>query len=103
MPVYILKDRVCFPPTAFIMHNFASWLNSKLSLTISAIVIMGPTFYGAGMVQLGKLPTFSKGGAVNSPTLGIIRESRRGAIMLLENNIGQITIYANDITSRMEM
>lgn len=53
------------------------------------------------MVQLGKLPKFSKGGVVNPTTLGIIGESRRGSIVLLENNIGQITILANDITSRM--
>lgn len=84
-----------------IWNNFASWLNSKLSFTIPPISIMGQTLYGGGTVQLGKLPTFAKGGVVNSPTLGIFGESGREAIMPLENNTGWITTLANDITSRM--
>lgn len=52
-------------------------------------------------VNIPKIPYLAKGGIVNVPTLAMVGENGREAVMPLENNTGWITNLADKISSRM--
>lgn len=82
-----------------IWNSFASWLNSKLSFDIPAINIMGETVFGGAHINLGRLPTFAKGGIVDGATLAVVGEAGKEAIMPLERNTGWIKSLSRNISS----
>lgn len=45
-----------------IWNKFATWLNSKMKITIPAINIAGQSVFAGATLDLGKIPTFSVGG-----------------------------------------
>ena len=82
-----------------IWNSFANWLNSKLSFDIPAINIMGETVFGGAHINLGRLPTFAKGGIVDGATLAVVGEAGKEAIMPLERNTGWIKSLSRNISS----
>lgn len=70
-------------------NNFASWMNSKSTITI-----------GGTKTQLLNIPQFATGGIIDTPTLAMVGEAGKEAVMPLENNTGWITKLADEISRR---
>ncbi|MGG7215246.1 phage tail protein [Clostridium nigeriense] len=56
---------------------------------------------GVNISTVPKIPKLAKGGIVDSPTLSLIGEQGREAVMPLENNTGWITDLAEKVATRM--
>lgn len=56
---------------------------------------------GVNIPTIGKIPKLAKGGIVDAPTLSLIGEQGREAVMPLENNTGWITDLASKVADRM--
>lgn len=50
---------------------------------------------------IGKIPKLAKGGIIDSPTLAMVGEAGKEAVMPLENNTGWITDLASKVADRM--
>ena len=88
--------------------SIAKWpLNMIIDLVNSAISGINTMIRtvnkvpGVSMPTIGKIPKLAKGGIVDSPTLSIIGEQGREAVMPLENNTGWITDLAGKVADRM--
>lgn len=88
--------------------NIAKWpLNKIIDLVnaaISGINTMIKTINkvpGVNIPTIGKIPKLAKGGIVDAPTLSLIGEQGREAVMPLENNTGWITDLASKVADRM--
>lgn len=88
--------------------NIAKWpLNKIIDLVnaaISGINTMIKTINkvpGVSIPTIGKIPKLAKGGIVDAPTLSLIGEQGREAVMPLENNTGWITDLASKVADRM--
>lgn len=88
--------------------NIAKWpLNKIIDLVnaaISGINTMIKTINkvpGISIPTIGKIPKLAKGGIVDAPTLSLIGEQGREAVMPLENNTGWITDLASKVADRM--
>lgn len=84
-----------------IWNSFARWLNDKLSFDIEPITIMGKQIFGGAHINLGKLPTFGKGGIVDKATLAIIGESGKEAVVPLEKNTKWINGVAKALSNEL--
>lgn len=56
---------------------------------------------GVNMPTIGKIPKLAKGGIIDSPTIAMVGEAGREAVMPLENNTGWITDLAAKVADRM--
>lgn len=56
---------------------------------------------GVNISTVPKIPKLAKGGIIDSPTLSLIGEQGREAVMPLENNTGWITDLAEKVATRM--
>lgn len=56
---------------------------------------------GVNMPTIGKIPKLAKGGVIDSPTIAMVGEAGREAVMPLENNTGWITDLASKVADRM--
>lgn len=70
-------------------NNFASWMNNKSKITI-----------GGTTTQLLNIPQFAVGGIIDTPTLAMVGEAGKEAVMPLENNTGWITKLADEVSRR---
>ena len=58
-----------------------------------------PGLGGKG-INIPEIPMLAKGGIVDSPTIAMVGEAGREAVMPLENNTGWITDLANKVAER---
>lgn len=72
-----------------VWNGFAGWINDKSKVTIA-----GTT------TQLVNIPQFATGGIVDTPTLAMVGEAGKEAVMPLENNTGWISKLADEIARR---
>lgn len=56
---------------------------------------------GVSIPTIGKIPKLAKGGIIDSPTIAMVGEAGREAVMPLENNTGWITDLASKVADRM--
>lgn len=70
---------------------------NKISVDIpSWVPVFGGSHFG---LSLPKIPFLAKGGIIDSPTLAMVGEAGKEAVMPLENNTGWIAELANQIAS----
>lgn len=71
------------------VNKLISWINSKLHFSYSGLNILGkqviPSF-NVRLANLNSIPQLAKGGVVDSPTLAMIGEKGKEAVVPLENN-----------------
>ena len=60
-----------------------------------------PDFLGGFSVNLPYVPYLAKGGIVDSPTLAMVGEAGKEAVMPLENNTGWMNVLANKLSALM--
>lgn len=84
---------------------FRSAINGVISLINSFIgglnQIKLPDFLGGFSVSLPYIPYLAKGGIVDSPTLAMVGEAGKEAVMPLENNTGWMNILAHKLSELM--
>ena len=77
-----------------------------LNTLIKAINLVGDGlgFISGGALhfEIGKIPYLAKGGVVDRPTLAMIGEAGKEAVMPLENNTGWINELADKLASKMQ-
>lgn len=56
---------------------------------------------GVSIPTIGKIPKLAKGGIVDAPTIAMVGEAGKEAVMPLENNTGWITDLANKVAERL--
>lgn len=88
--------------------NIAKWpLNKIIDLVnaaISGINTMIKTINkvpGVSIPTIGKIPKLAKGGIVDAPTIAMVGEAGKEAVMPLENNTGWISDLAAKVADRM--
>lgn len=87
-----------------LFNKFIGWVNSKLRFSWEGLKIAGKTIFDGGSVQLAKIPTIpalAKGGIVDNPTLAMIGEQGKEAVVPLENTSFVTTLasaIANEIS-----
>lgn len=77
-------------------------LNSALKFSWEPIKVMGKTIAPAGSVTLAKIPTIPKladGGVVTGPTLSLVGEAGREAVLPLERNTGWMDELAGKLAA----
>lgn len=83
-------------------NKFIGWINNRMKFSWDGLKIAGKTIFEGGSVQLAKLPTIpqlAKGGIVDSPTLAMIGEAGKEAVMPLENNTGWMDTLAQKVAA----
>lgn len=97
-----LKGLIKWPLNAIIdMINFVIRGLNKISIKIPDWV---PPELGGGKsfgVNIPRIPKLAKGGIIDSPTIAMVGEAGREAVMPLENNTGWITDLASKVADRM--
>ncbi|MDU2491700.1 MAG: hypothetical protein E7D27_14125 [Clostridium celatum] len=58
---------------------------------------------GVNMPTIGKIPKLAKGGIIDSPTIAMVGEAGKEAVMPLENNTGWITDLASKVAERLPL
>lgn len=84
-------------------NKFINWVNSKLKFSWDGLKIAGNTIFEGGTVQLAKIPAIpqlARGGIVDSPTLAMIGEAGKEAVVPLENT-GFVTTLASAIANEI--
>lgn len=56
---------------------------------------------GVSIPTIGRIPKLAKGGIIDSPTIAMVGEAGKEAVMPLENNTGWITDLASKVADRM--
>lgn len=56
---------------------------------------------GVSIPTIGRIPKLAKGGIIDSPTIAMVGEAGKEAVMPLENNTGWITDLAGKVADRM--
>jgi len=85
-------------------NKFAGWINDRMKFSWDGLKIAGKTIFEGGSVQLAKIPTIpklAKGAIVDSPTLAMIGEKGKEAVVPLENTSFVTTLasaIANEIS-----
>lgn len=83
-------------------NRFIGWINDRMKFSWDGLKIAGKTIFEGGSVQLAKVPTIpqlAKGGIVDSPTLAMIGEAGKEAVMPLENNTGWMDTLAQKVAA----
>jgi phage-related protein len=83
-------------------NKFIGWVNSKMKFSWDGLKVAGKTIFEGGSVQLAKIPTIpklAKGAIVDSPTLAMIGEKGKEAVVPLENNTGWMDILAQKVAA----
>ena len=83
-------------------NKFIGWINDRMKFSWDGLKIAGKTIFEGGSVQLAKVPTIpqlARGGIVDSPTLAMIGEAGKEAVMPLENNTGWMDTLAQKVAS----
>lgn len=74
---------------------------NKLSWTVPDWVpIIGGNTWGFDIPQLGKVPYLAKGGIIDSPTLAMVGEAGKEAVVPLENNTQGLDLLADKLLER---
>lgn len=60
-----------------------------------------PDFLGGFSISLPYIPYLAKGGIVDSPTLAMVGEAGKEAVMPLENNTGWMNVLAHKLSELM--
>ena len=87
-----------------LFNKFIGWVNSKLKFSWDGLKIAGKTIFEGGTVQLAKIPSIpqlARGGIVDSPTLAMIGEAGKEAVVPLENT-GFVTTIASAIANEIK-
>lgn len=90
-----------------LFNKFINHVNNKLKFSWDGLKIAGKTIFEAGSVQLAKIPTIpqlARGGIVDSPTLAMIGEAGKEAVVPLENTSFVTTLasaIANEISKKL--
>jgi len=83
--------------------KFAGWVNDTMKFSWDGLKIAGKTIFEGGSVQLAKIPIIpqplGKGGIVDSPTLAMIGEAGKEAVVPLENNTGWMDTLAQKVAA----
>lgn len=75
---------------------------NKLSWTVPDWVpIIGGNTWGFDIPQLGKVPYLAKGGIIDSPTLAMVGEAGKEAVVPLENNTQGLDLLAAKLMERL--
>ena len=86
-------------------NNFRSAINGVIGLINGFIgglnQIKLPDFLGGFSVSLPYIPYLAKGGIVDSPTLAMVGEAGKEAVMPLENNTGWMNVLAHKLSELM--
>ena len=83
-----------------LINGAISGLN-KISVNIPSWV---PGFGGKTFgVSIPKIPYLAKGGIIDSPTIAMVGEAGKEAVMPLENNTGWITDLASKVAERLPL
>ena len=80
------------------LNGLISLINGVIGGINSISFNLGGKHFG---VNIPKIPYLAKGGIVDVPTLAMVGENGKEAVMPLENNTGWITNLADKISSRM--
>lgn len=83
-------------------NKFIGWVNNKMKFSWDGLKIAGKTIFEGGSVQLAKIPTIpqlAKGAIVDSPTLAMIGEKGKEAVVPLENNTGWMDALAQKVAA----
>ena len=87
------------------VNKFVNWLNSRLRISIPAIEIpgVGKVFdgYNKQLFNLNSIPYLAKGGVIDQPTIAMIGEAGKEAVVPLENNTGWMATVAKGISAEL--
>ena len=87
------------------LNRFIDWLNTKLRIRIPAINIpgLGQIFagYNKQLFNLPNIPYLARGGVIDEPTLAMIGEAGKEAVVPLENNTGWMETVAKGISAEL--
>ena len=94
---------------ASVFHSLANVFRSDINGVIGLIngfigglnQIKLPDFLGGFSVSLPYIPYLAKGGIVDSPTLAMVGEAGKEAVMPLENNTGWMNVLAHKLSELM--
>ena len=94
---------------ASVFHGLANIFRSAINGVIGLIngfigglnQIKLPDFLGGFSVSLPYIPYLAKGGIVDSPTLAMVGEAGKEAVMPLENNTGWMNVLAHKLAELM--
>lgn len=75
-------------------------INKLIGGINTALAGMGELF-GTGSIQFPTIPKLAKGGIITQPTLAMVGERGKEAVMPLENNTGWIDNLANQLAGRI--
>lgn len=65
------------------------------------VPLIGGQRWGFNIPELGSVPYLAKGGILDSPTLAMVGEAGKEAVVPLENNTGGLDLLANKLLERM--
>ena len=87
------------------LNRFINWLNSKLRISIPAIEIpgVGKIFdgYNKQLFNIPNIPYLAKGGIIDEPTIAMIGEAGKEAVVPLENNTEWMKTVAKGISAEL--
>ena len=87
------------------LNRFINWLNSKLRISIPAIDIpgVGKIFdgYNKQLFNIPNIPYLAKGGVIDEPTIAMIGEAGKEAVVPLENNTEWMKTVAKGISAEL--
>ena len=87
------------------VNKFVNWLNTRLKISIPAISIpgVGKVFdgYNKQLFNLNSIPYLAKGGVIDEPTIAMIGEAGKEAVVPLENNTGWMATVAKGISAEL--
>jgi hypothetical protein len=81
-------------------NTVAGYINSLISGINKMVKKLNELPMISGIPTVPKIPYLAKGGIVNSPTLAMVGEAGKEAVMPLENNTGWITDLASMLVAR---
>ncbi len=86
--------------TIELFNRFIRWINDRMKFSWDGLTIAGKKIFDGGSIQLVKIPTIpalAKGGIVDAPTLAMIGEAGKEAVIPLENNTGWMDMLAQKV------
>jgi len=84
-----------------LFNKFIGWINNRMKFSWDGLTIAGKKIFDGGSVQIAKIPTIptlGKGGIVDAPTLAMIGEAGKEAVLPLENNTGWMDVLAQKVS-----
>jgi len=83
-----------------LFNKFIGWINDRMKFSWDGLTIAGKKIFDGGsikLVEIQPIQPLAKGGIVNAPTLAMIGEAGKEAVLPLENNTGWMDVLAQKV------